>query len=377
MKQILKYPLVLLFSLFILGFSAVDVLKPDKYFSPMENIILAQRPDFTITTLFDNSYSQNYEKYINQQFVGRDIWISMKSVSETALGKIENNGIVYGDKDYMFEKYKAITEKQFAKNKEYVAEFIAMYPDLPITFTIIPSSYMILEDYLPDGLNNVNQKQLTEDFYNTLTAPNLKKVSFYDALSLEKEKYIYYRTDHHWTTYGAYIAYAEYIQSLGKTPLDIYALKSNEVENFYGTYFSKAKLYSTVPDTMTYYDIPVKEMVIDGKTVTGLYDTAKFDERDKYGAYLHGNNGLTVIKSDVNADTVEGETSKLLVIKDSFANSFVPYLLYHFDEIYVVDLRYFRSGLSKLIPEHEFEDVLLMYNFMNFESDANIAQLRY
>lgn len=374
MKEILRYPLVVLFALFILGCTAMDLTQTNRQFSEMENRYLQQKPKFTVKTLLNNTYTQKYEEYINDQFFNRDSWITIKSVAESSIGKIENNGIVYGADHYMFEKYRSLDEKRFADNIRYVQEFAEKYPGRHISLMVVPSSYMVLSDKLPTGLGNLDQYARMEELFAGTAAPNLTAVDPTALLTAHKADSIYYRTDHHWTCYGAYLGYLSYLESIGgKTPVEYEGLAKHQVPDFYGTYYSKAKLYNTVPDVIEWFDPAVEEVTIDGKVVDGLYDLQKFEERDKYGAFLRGNNGLTVIKSNAGP----GDGSRVLVVKDSYGNSFVPYLLYNFDEVQVVDLRAMAGKMSDLLAENDYDDILLLYSFMNFASDQNIPKLRY
>ena len=131
LKELLKRPVIWLFALFILGFTGWDLLTPDKEMSETENRVLNQKPSLTLTTLFakgDKAYNQRYEKYINDQFVLRDEWISLKSKAESLLMKIENNGIAYGKDGYLFEKIVAVDEENLSDNIQYVNEFLEKYP---------------------------------------------------------------------------------------------------------------------------------------------------------------------------------------------------------------------------------------------------------
>ncbi|GAA6514487.1 DHHW family protein [Merdimmobilis hominis] len=374
MKEILRYPLVLLFALFILGCTAMDLTQTNREFSEMENRYLQQKPKFTVKTLLNNTYTQKYEEYINDQFFNRDSWITIKSMAESAIGKIENNGIVYGADHYMFEKYRTLDEKRFSDNIRYVKEFAEKYPDRHISLMIVPSSYMVLSEKLPTGLGNLDQYARMEELFAGAAAPNLTAVDPTALLTAHKEDSIYYKTDHHWTCYGAYLGYLSYLESVeGKTPVEYESLPKHQVADFYGTYYSKAKLFNTVPDVIEWFDPAVEQVTIDGEEVDGLHDLQKFEERDKYGAFLRGNNGLTVIKSSAGP----GDGSRILVIKDSYGNSFVPYLLYNYDEVQVVDLRAMAGKMSDLLAENDYDDILLLYSFMNFASDQNIPKLRY
>ena len=380
LKKILKYPVVLAFFLFIFLFTAVDLVKPDREYSEFENKYLTQRPEFTLASFLNNEWTSKYETYLNDQFVLRDDWITLKSICESMLLKIENNGIAYGADDYLFEKFTTLAGDslaQFERNVGYEKTFIDTYGEtVPITFTIIPNAYMILPEKLPEGLIQVDQAAYTAPIYEAV-GDKAQVVDFTGALTAHKDEYIYYRTDHHWTTLGAYYAYAAYVESLGMEPVALDSLSGIEVPDFYGTYFSKAKKFDAVADTITYYPIADAGVIIDGQEADGYYDLSKFEVRDKYAAFLRGNNGYTVIKSGVREAPEGQEPSKILVIKDSYANSFVPFLLYNFDEVHVVDLRYSAVSMKELLSTENFDQVLLMYNFMNLVTDTNLYKLGY
>lgn len=380
LKKILKYPVVLAFFLFIFLFTAVDLVKPDREYSEFENKYLTQRPEFTLASFLNNEWTSKYETYLNDQFVLRDDWITLKSICESMLLKIENNGIAYGADDYLFEKFTTLAGDslaQFERNVGYEKTFIDTYGEtVPITFTIIPNAYMILPEKLPEGLTQVDQAAYTAPIYEAV-GDKAQVVDFTGALTAHKDEYIFYRTDHHWTTLGAYYAYAAYVESLGMEPVALDSLSEIEVPDFYGTYFSKAKKFDAVADTITYYPIADAGVIIDGQEADGYYDLSKFEVRDKYAAFLRGNNGYTVIKSGVREVPEGQEPSKILVIKDSYANSFVPFLLYNFDEVHVVDLRYSAVSMKELLSTENFDQVLLMYNFMNLVTDTNLYKLGY
>ena len=380
LKKILKYPVVLAFFLFIFLFTAVDLVKPDREYSEFENKYLTQRPEFTLASFLNNEWTSKYETYLNDQFVLRDDWITLKSICESMLLKIENNGIAYGADDYLFEKFTTLAGDslaQFERNVGYEKTFIDTYGEtVPITFTIIPNAYMILPEKLPEGLTQVDQAAYTAPIYEAV-GDKAQVVDFTGALTAHKDEYIFYRTDHHWTTLGAYYAYAAYAESLGMEPVALDSLSGIEVPDFYGTYFSKAKKFDAVADTITYYPIADTGVIIDGQEADGYYDLSKFEVRDKYAAFLRGNNGYTVIKSGVREAPEGQEPSKILVIKDSYANSFVPFLLYNFDEVHVVDLRYSAVSMKELLSTENFDQVLLMYNFMNLVTDTNLYKLGY
>lgn len=414
MKKILQYPIAVLFALFISVFFWVDVFNSDRAFSEFENTSLAQKPAFSWSSFVDGSFGSKYVKYINEQFLGRDNWISMKAVADMGLGRIESHGVTYGDDHYLMEKLEIVEDQNYPANagtnivkqtsldrsNGMVSSFLQMY-DQPITFSLVPNSYAILEDEVPTGFPGANQQVYTQQIYQTLREADdqLEIVDFSDALSQHKDEYIYYRTDHHWTTLGAYYAYVAYCEQKGLTPVSLEELKENKVEDFYGTFYSKAKRPSQPADTITWYDVDVDEFAFvanlqqdkqlaqlgevvqeDGLEllrVDGMMDRRKFEVRDKYAAFMWGNSGYVKIKSSHNLNHQEGKTSRLLLFKDSYANSMIPYLTYNYDEIIVVDLRYMAKSTKELMQE-EFDDIFVMYNFSTYVSGASdLAKLKF
>ncbi len=373
MSKLKKYPLLVFFAVFIFGGFLVDALNPPKEFSEMENRYLQQAPSFSWRSLMDNSYTMRYETFINDQFKGRDTWITIKSVSEAVLGKIENNGIVYGEGGQMFEKNLSVNAERVQSNTQNVGEIAALYPDLPISVMLIPSAYEILTDKAPVGLGNIDQLHMIEEVYAQLEAKGITTIDVASLLAKHQQEYIYYRTDHHWTTLGASYGYQALCHQLGLTPQPLDQLTKHSIEGFYGTHFSKAKLFNAVPDTLDWYEVPVDEVTIDGKVVESIYDLPMLDKRDKYAMFLRGNNGLTVINTPYSPD----KKDSILVIKDSYANSMIPFLTANYNTITVVDLRSSAATIGELIKSQDFDDMLVLYSFNNFSSDVNIAKIKY
>ena len=415
MKKILHYPIAILFGAFILIFFLVDVLNSDRAYSDFENKTLTTRPAFSIASFLDGSFGSNYVSYINDQIAGRDDWISLKAVADLLLGRIESHGVTFGKDDYMVEKLEIVGDEQKQLNSStnvvgqssvnravgIVRSFLEMY-DKDITFSLVPNSQAILSDKLPEGYPGVDELAQSQQIYSELQSAdqNLSVIDFSKALSQHSDEYIYYRTDHHWTTLGAYYAYVEYCAQKGLTPVSMEDLpQANTVEDFYGTYYSKAKRPGQQADTITWYDVDVDEFAFvanlnqdpqlkelgtvvqeDGLellSVDGMMDERKLSTRDKYAAFTWGNSGYSVIKSSHNLDHKEGKTSRLLIFKDSYANSMLPYLTYNYDEIVVIDLRYMAKSTAELMQE-DFDDIFIMYNFSTFVSSApDLARLKF
>ena len=159
-----------------------------------------------------------YEEYINDQIPLRDEWISIKSMSEYLLGKIENNGIIYGRNKRLFEKFDSFNEERLKNNVEAISKFSEKYID-KVSLMIVPNSYEIYREDLPKGSQQVNQTEIINKIYSKLIYSN--NINVLDEFINKKNEYIYYNTDHHWTTYGAYLAYCDFMESIGFYPIDL------------------------------------------------------------------------------------------------------------------------------------------------------------
>jgi len=368
-----KYTAAVVFAAFIMILAVADPLIPRRDYSEMENRNLAQEPEFTWTSFVEGRWTTKYEDYVNDQFIGRDNWITTKSVLESALFKIENNGVAYGDDGYMFEKYQSFNEERFGRNTAAAASFADRFSG-DITFMLIPNSYEILADKMPLGLENIDQSKYITQAYSVVSgAKNITTVDLLGPLSAAKDDYIYYRTDHHWTASGAWIGYREFCAARGLPVMDLSSYAKHEVPDFYGTLYSKTKYWNAEPDTLTWYDIPIVSLTADGNAHDTLNDTEKFSRRDKYGALLWGNNGVTEITSSIAEGPAADRT--LLVVKDSYSHSLAGFLTADYGRVILLDLRYYNGSVSELIKDKNVDDVLIMYNFMNFASDAEFAKL--
>lgn len=412
MKKIFRYPMAILFSVFVMSVFLIDVCNKDKERSEFENTSLAQKPSFSWTAFSDGTFGNNYVKYINEQFLGRDQWITLKATADMALGRTEGHGVVYGKDHQLLEKLQVVEskpsnsgtnvveERNLKRSVDIMKSFLQMY-DQEITFSLVPNAYAVLEDKVPYAFPGINQEEETQRIYQELsqTDEQLTTIDFTEVLKEHQDEYIYYRTDHHWTTLGAYYAYTEYCREKGLTPVELSELEKHEVSDFYGTFYSKAKRPGQPSDTITWYDVPIDDFSFtanllqdkelsqlgevveqDGEellSVDTLMDERKFQIRDKYAAFTWGNPGYAKITSSHNLNHTEGKTSRLLIIKDSYANSMIPYLTYNYDEIVVVDLRYLSKSVKDLMQQ-DFDDIFVMYNFSTFLTEnSSLARLKF
>ncbi|MGL5416971.1 MAG: DHHW family protein [Clostridium sp.] len=359
--------LIYFFCIFIGGISILDIIKPIKEYSNLENRKLKKEVKFNYKDFISRDFSKNYNDYINDQFIFRDNFISLKALNERILYKLENNGVLFGKNDYLFLKYFQVDNYRKDYNVNSILEFAKKRSE-DITFMIAPNSYEIYKDEFKGRPPLVNQEKEIDEIYKKIGGVNL--IDLVTLFKKNKETPLYYKTDHHWNINGAYLAYEKFIESKGEEAIDIRneAIKSND---FYGTFYSKAKPIFNEGDVLSYIPIENIEMSINGVKYDSLYNLEALNERDKYSVYLRGNNPYLKVKSkNIN----NGE--KILIIKDSFANSLIPFLTNHYEEIHVVDLRLFNGSIEKLLKEIEVDEIFILYNFENFCSDSNILKIK-
>lgn len=371
-----RYPLLLLFFTFLFSFMVLDGLWPKRQTSELERRPLAQFPTFSWNQLFANQWTKDYDNYTKDQFVFRDSWLRLQSRSERLLfTKTEIGGAVIGKDGQLFTKMFSLTpleNKLMERNTQIMINFAAAHEG-HVTFMLVPSASLIYEDKLPAKTPMLNESQYLDDIFAAVGASGLDlRTAFADA----KDQQLYYKTDHHWTTDGgAFVAYQEYCKAHGFTPASYKNSDFTEVENFYGTTYAKCLLWNATPDTIHYLNLPNTLTVwkvagtgeLSENFSAGLYDMDKAATMDKYSMFLHGNNGYTTIKGN-------GE-GKLLVVKDSYANSLVPYLLQHYAEIGMVDPRDYKFNINDLMEQEGYDDVLVLFNFQTFVSNQSISSL--
>ena len=372
---LIHYPVLILFSVFFVGMFLLDCVTPDRTVSELENTTLTQRPKVTAQILSSaglNRFFNDYTQYTKDQIPGRDAWISLQSFVETALlQKTQSGGILLGDKGQMFDRTYGLVsseERTLPRNIAAVASLAARCPG-KVYVMVAPAASSIYPERVPAHAPLLQEESYLGQIQAAVEQAGGVYLPLKDALSAHKDEYIYYRTDHHWTTQGAYYAYSELCSALGLEPFDQAAHTAVDVPDFYGTFYSRARTWNAQPDTLTYYDLdnPLTIYTVTGPGMptegqtTGLYDLDKLDVYDKYAAFLHGNNGLSRVEGD-------GE-GRILVIKDSYANSFVPFLTANYAQIDVVDLRNYNYGLDGLIAENGYDQILVLYSFDSFKSD--------
>ena len=384
--QLKQYPAVLLFFGFLAVMFLADCVTPFRARSELENTTFIERPTLTVKDLTGrdpvkkiNAFFTDYSTFFKQQIAGRDGWIDLHAASEQLLFRKKDYGnMLLGADGMEFARTYGLTKDEHAsleKNLSAVESIGQRYPGL-VTTVVVPSASTIYPDKVPAGAPLLDENALLDEMFTRLSA-SVNVLDVRPALTAHTDEQLYYRTDHHWTTTGAFYAAEALCQELGKPVFDRAAHTAVEVPSFYGTSWAKSRQPGAEPDTITYYDLdaPLTLYKTTGNAVfevtetTGLYDTEKFATYDKYAAFLHGNNGYSRIEG-------KGEGS-ILIVKDSYANSLIPLLTESFATIDVVDFRGYRYGLDALIAQNNYDDVLVLYSFDSFKRDPYLNRLAF
>lgn len=361
----------LLFTAFIAVFFALNLILPDKDFSEQENRYLQTRPEFSVSALVSGDYTSDFETYTTDQFTLRDLWITLKARCELLLGKGENNGVYLCKGETLIEAYDAPDSDKLDTAMGYV-DALNDNLDVPVYFALIPGKSELCSSLLPSNAPNDSQTDTIDYCYANTSANTVDVLS---ALSAHADEYIFYRTDHHWTSRGAYYAYTALMESMG---MDVRGEETYDVatvsEQFLGTTFSSSGFSWVAPDSIETWVAAPEGLHItnypSGSPVDGmLYDFSKLEVKDKYSMFLGGNSPLQQISTGV------ADAPRLLIVRDSYADSLAPFLLDSFSEIDLLDLRYYKASLAQYVAENDIDMVLVCYSVTNFTSDGNLFLL--
>ncbi len=378
-KKRTAYYVGLMFGVIVLAFSLINVFSGTKKVSETENRALAQRPKLSVDSVLSGQYASEYQEFFNDQFVLRDAWIKLKTGFDRALGVVEENGVYLGKDGYLLEKFEKPDQKNVSATVEAMKTFREKHEDIPHYAMIIPSAENILKDKLPALVPSVNQDSYLDNTFQELSKSGINVVDVRTALKKNKDQKIYYQTDHHWTTYGAYVAFQQFAEAAGLDASAVTYEKLPVTDQFQGTLSAKSGFRTGEKEEVDVY-LPkrntnttqeqlssVIEYTDNQKKTGSFYNTDKLDQRNAYEVFFGGNHGLMKIKTPTT------ENKRLLVMKDSYANCFLPFLAPYYREIVVVDPRYYYGNIEELMETEGITEVLYLYSAPTFFSDTSLS----
>ncbi len=360
---------VALLALVLLVFTAADLLKADRLFSETENRVLAQKPKLSLEGILSGSYEKEYEAYATDQFVHRDTWVMLKTRMDILLERKAIKGVYLAEDGSLIEQHLPQDYDQAMADKRVglLRELTERYPQTLVM--LAPTADNIQSYKLPPYAVSYDQKQLLSQVKEAVGEERV--IDLFPILEEHREEPVYYRTDHHWTTLGAYYAYLEWARKVGYPPRSYDPKDLQTVsDTFLGTLHSRINLPMEADKIQIFPRTNNRKVKI-------TYDFAKEDDSYYVPSYLEGKNQYGYFLDDNHA-FIEIETAyaangkELFIIKDSYANSLIPILAPHYEKIYVLDLRYYNGSLFSLMEQyvtHSRVSVLVVYNCIHFLED--------
>lgn len=373
MKKKLKLPALFaaVFFLFLFGMSLLLLVLPKKTFSETEKRNLAAFPQFSFAALADGSFTRDFETFLSDQTPLRRFFVSLNAYSDLALGNNGGNGVYLGRGGWLFEKPFA-RENRFETNTRRIVKF-ARAAGVPCVLLIVPTKGSVYTEMLPKNHLRYDDQNEIAAAQKLCEQNGVACVNLFDRFPVEKSRTnLYYKTDHHWTSAGAFLAYEALGPTLGYEPHALREYSVEKTENFYGTSYARACYTFTRPDVLEVFrskktggraQVTIAENGRETRA-DNLFFTDRLTGSDPYTVFLDGNHALETIRT--------GAGGRLLIVKDSFAHCLTPFLAEHYGEIVTVDLRYYKKPVSALMAQSAFDRVLFVYGADTFAESKDI-----
>ena len=284
----------------------------------------------------------------------------------TSTAKVESFGgtVKVGDSAYELYNYVDSSAKNYASVVNHVAAGLKGKAD--VYDIVVPTSVGItFPDNKTSKVNSTNQKKSIHSIYKKMNR-QVKTVSLYDTLMSHRKEYIYFRTDHHWTSKGAYYAYRQFCEAKGIQGHELSDYHQEGFGSFLGSFYLDTDHNKSLrrDNVKAYFPVDHKKMTMTYHDQNGgkykssvIANGKKYSLQLKYCAFLAGDNPYTVIH---NKKIKDG--SGCVVVKESYGNAFVPYLADHYEKIYVIDYRYWKGSISSLAKQQKVQDVIFINN---------------
>lgn len=374
-KHIFKWLPGLLFVLILCGFTATEALSESKTYSAVEKRELQTCPKPTVKTIKNGKFQKRFETYLSDQFPQRDRWVSLQTDVSLLAGKKEINGVYFGKDKYLLEHYtKAdFDAKQLNKNLKALAAFVdRAKADASVHVMMVPTKSWTLRAKLPAFAPHYEESAFFAALHKALGKDaDSVLIPVEEVMQNHAQEAIYYRTDHHWTTLGAWYGYEAYTKAVGNDRQQALAKKQFRCvsKNFYGTTYAKVNRAPKADEIWLYEPKKPLQVIYNmgEKTTQTLYDHSCLNTTDQYRVFTGGNQAVLTITGGAE----NGKT--LLLIKDSFANSMLPFLSEDYEKVVVVDMRMLNIKGNALLQMFTPTDILILYNSAQFSVDTAFA----
>lgn len=368
-----------LFCTVLAVFFAAFLLTPKQSFSQNEKKELSKMPQLTFSSLWSGDYFKGVDSYVTDHFPGRDFMVGAGAYCNLLTGRNGANGIYKGSDGYLIPTPFSLDEARLMKNEALLRRFCET-TTAKVTVMPVPSIGFVMEEKLPKAHAQYRDDAVYQSLGKNLPS-NVEMIDLRKSFLEEgKKSQLFYKTDHHWTGRGAYLAYQSFSAARGRSAALETDFMVERISGFHGTSYSKSGLWLEPGDTMELWHPVIKTPVTVEVTDDDLHTTVTrasvffreyLTQGDRYPVYLGGNHSLVKL---TNPAAPKG---KLLLIKDSFANSFAPFLTRDYQEVYLIDLRYYKSKLvSEFVKSNGIREVLFLYSTEDFANDTNFIWLK-
>ena len=363
--RMMKYPVTMITFLLFLVVSCSYIFVKDQEVSSTEQRNLQQLPVFHLSSWFDKEYQNEVRSYLQDQLPARDRLFKTKVKFEHALGKTHFADVWIGKDDMLFQDPVVIGEESYQDHIALLERIKKKY-DMPMRVMLVPNKAVIYPDQVSPLMKYTDQMRWLYDFNNMLNRIDIQTVSLFDTLTKHNDEAMFYKSDHHWTSDAAYYAFCDYhkqfLSDQEKATYDTYTIAND----FYGSLAKRSGYQSGQPDTITikplhdpdfsYVVTYVEEQV----KKSSVYDAEKAKSNNPYEVFFGGNHAR------IDIDTTSKQKTSLLVLKDSYANAFIPYLLPYYSKITVIDPRYYNDDMDQLMKDRKVDEMLCLFYFMKF-----------
>ena len=362
---------VALFCGFLFTMLVMYLVLPKEDFSEKEKRYLAETPEISVENILSGGFGRQAETYLADHAPGRDFFVSLWANLERITGKQVTKDVYLAKNDRLVEApvkwYGQIAQKNMDALNKFAEE-----NDVELDLMIVPSAGFVYEDTVKGLKDPYRDTEILRNLQD-MAGEKLQWFSMIPPLSdAEDKQTLYYRTDHHWTSYGAYITYKHYMEFVGRPFETVFEIVT--ADNFQGSNYSRSGLWQIPGEPIELWKTDAPLIVTNGETEApheGVFYEERLQELDKYTVFLDGNHSLVRIDNPDKAGS-----GKLLVIRDSYANCLGTFLANSYESVVLVDLRYYKKPVSELLAAEEFTDVLVCYSIGNFLTDTNLIWLR-
>lgn len=343
---------------------------PKQEFSELEKRYLEDKPELTMDTLTSGEFGADVDLYMADHIPGRDFFVGLNAYVELYTGRQVTKDIYLAEEDRLVEAPVQWNEAQAAKNVSSVNNF-AQILGREVDFMVVPSAGWAAQD----SIRGVADPYLDESHIEKLYAMAGENVNCVDMLEVFRDQAdLYYRTDHHWTSQGAYEAYAAYMDLKGKEYPAQEEFTITTAEDFTGSTYTRAALWMIPGEPLEMWTCTENLQVTNENGIAheGVFYEERLQETDKYTVFLDGNHSVVTIENPNNA----GKGS-ILVVRDSYSNCLGGFLAESYETVVLADLRYMNNQtVSQLDEQYNFDDVLVCYSLGNFLTDNNLFKLK-